>query len=32
VPCPIFFGESPDCEQHCGDCGKYLYGEESAEE
>jgi len=28
VPCPIFFGESPDCEQHCGDCGEYLYGED----
>jgi hypothetical protein len=26
-PQPIFFGESPDCAQHCGDCGEYLYGE-----
>jgi len=28
-PSPIFFGESEDCAQHCGDCGAYLYGEES---
>jgi len=26
-PQPIFFGESPDCAQHCDDCGAYLYGE-----
>lgn len=26
VPQPIFFGESPDCAQHCGGCGEYLYG------
>jgi hypothetical protein len=32
-PQPIFFGESPDCEQHCANCGEYLYGgpEESEE-
>jgi len=27
APSPIFFGESTDCEQHCGNCGEYLYGE-----
>ena len=27
VPQPIFFGES-DTEQHCAECGTYLYGEE----
>lgn len=26
VPVPIFFGESPDCEQYCTVCGEYLYG------
>jgi hypothetical protein len=26
-PVPVFFGESPDCEQHCDHCGEYLYGE-----
>lgn len=31
-PQPIFFGESPDCAQHCGECGEYLYGEDSEEE
>jgi len=25
VPQPIFFGES-DSEEHCADCGEYLYG------
>ena len=30
-PQPIFFGES-DSPQHCGDCGEYLYGNESEEE
>jgi len=25
-PQPIFFGES-DVEEHCGDCGEYLYGD-----
>lgn len=25
-PVPIFFGESPDCPQHCGECGAHLYG------
>lgn len=25
VPQPIFFGESPDSPQHCGECGEYLY-------
>ncbi len=27
-PVPIFFGDSPDCAQHCCDCGDYLYGTE----
>lgn len=27
LPQPVFFGES-DTEQHCGDCGEYLYGGE----
>ena len=26
-PSPIFFGESPEFEQYCGDCGTYMYGE-----
>ncbi len=26
-PQPIFFGES-DSDQHCADCGAYLYGPE----
>jgi hypothetical protein len=30
-PQPIFFGES-DGPQHCGACGRYLYGEDEAEE
>lgn len=25
-PQPIFFGESPDFAQHCGECGEHLYG------
>ena len=25
-PVPIFFGDSPDCAQHCANCGEYLYG------
>lgn len=29
-PCPIFFGES-DCEQHCCNCGEFLYGVPSEE-
>lgn len=31
-PQPIFFGESPDCEQHCANCGEYLYGESEESE
>jgi hypothetical protein len=31
-PQPIFFGESPDCKQHCSSCGEYLYGESNEEE
>jgi ribosomal protein S27E len=31
VPQPIFFGEA-DSEQHCADCGEYLYGTDEAEE
>jgi len=31
-PQPIFFGESPDYEQSCSECGIYLYGEDSEEE
>lgn len=31
-PQPIFFGESPDCEQYCGECGAYMYGEDSEED
>lgn len=31
-PQPIFFGESPDGEQNCGDCGAYMYGEDPEEE
>lgn len=27
-PQPIFFGESPDCAQHCAECDEYLYGED----
>ena len=30
LPQPIFFGES-EYEQHCADCGEYLYGESDAE-
>ena len=30
-PQPIFFGES-DHEQHCAECGEYLYGESEDEE
>ena len=26
MPQPIFFGES-ECEEHCGNCGVYMYGE-----
>jgi hypothetical protein len=25
-PQPVFFGESTDCAQHCGNCQTYLYG------
>ena len=32
IPQPIFFGESPDYPQHCGDCGEYLYGEDEDED
>jgi len=31
LPRPIFFGESPDCAQHCGNCQEYLYGEDPEE-
>lgn len=31
-PQPIFFGESPDCQQHCAECGEYMYGEDSDED
>ena len=31
-PQPIFFGESPDCEQHCAKCHEYMYGESSEQD
>ncbi len=31
-PQPIFFGESPDCAQHCANCGEYLYGTQGEED
>ncbi len=31
-PQPVFFGESPEYEQHCAECGEYLYGESKESE
>lgn len=30
-PSPIFFGESPDSPQCCGECGEYMYGKKEPE-
>ena len=31
VPQPIFSGENLDCAEYCGDCGEYLYGDDTVE-